>query len=223
MGLNQITRDTRFFLHCIQAFCFTGIMAPIATADIQDVVLDTPANAFPSSIKAPSPPCLVTDFIRYQVNRDPDAFAVHVENEDPYTYAALWQLVEQIAAKAPFTAGDIVPVCMDPTVEFVASLLAIMACGAAYVVLDPNGSAERNRVIVEDCDAGLVIVHEKYESSFDRALSIEKVLSDDVTVSEASHKLLLHASVGSPSDLAYLVYTSGEKLSQHPSFSSLLA
>lgn len=194
-------------------------MAPIATADINDSVLDTPANGFPSSIKAPSPPCLVTDFIRYQVNQHPDAFAVHVENETPYTYGALWQLVEQIAAKAPFVPGDIVPVCMDPTVEFVASLLAIMACGAAYVVLDPNGSAERNRAIAEDCDAGVVIVHEKYESNFERALPIEKVLSHDVTVSEAFHKVLLHGSVGSPSELAYLVYTSGEELLQHLSFS----
>lgn len=190
-------------------------MAPIATADINDHLLDTPLNPSSPLIKSPSPPCLVTDFIRYQVSRDPDAFAVHVEDETPCTYGALWQLVEQIAANAPIVPGDIVPVCMDLTVEFVASLLAIMACGAAYVVLDPNGSAERNRVIVEDCDAGVVIVHGKYELNFERALPIEKILSDASTVSEASSKLVLHGSVGSPSDLAYLVYTSGEELLRH--------
>lgn len=195
-------------------------MAPIATAYINNPLLDTLVNPFSSSIKAPSAPCLVTDFIRYQVKRDPDSFAVHVENETPYTYGALWRLVEQIATKAPFVAGDIVPVCMDLTVEFVASLLAIMVSGAAYVVLDPNGSTERNRVIVEDCDAGVVIVHEKYESNFVQALPIEKILSSDVT--EKSHKLLLHGSVGGPSDLAYLVYTSGEKLLQNTSFCLLL-
>jgi non-ribosomal peptide synthetase component F len=153
---------------------------------------------------------LVTDFIRYQVKRAPDAFAVHVENEAPYTYEALWQLVQQITTKAPFVPGAIVPVCMDLTVEFVASLLAIMVCGAAYVVLDPSGSAERNRVIVEDCNAGVVLVHERYQSNFVRALPIENILSNDVT--EASHTLLIHGPIGSPSDLAYLVYTSGEEL-----------
>src|ERR1700678_818042 len=125
-------------------------MAPIATADLNYPLLDAPVNLLSSSSKAISAPCLVTDFIRYQVKLNPQAFAVHVEDENPYTYAELWQLVEQIAATAHFAPGNIVPVCMDPTVEFVASLLAIMVSGAAYVVLDPNGSAERNRVIVED-------------------------------------------------------------------------
>ena len=197
-------------------------MAPIATADIDNRLLDAPVNLFFSSSKAPSAPCLVTDFIHYQVKLNPQAFAVHVEDENPYTYAELWQLVEQIAVRTSFAPGNIVPVCMDPSVEFVASLLAIMICGAAYVVLDPNGSKERNRVIAEDCDAGAVIVHERYGSNFKRVLSIEKVLSNDDTVPEASHKKLLHRSVASPSDLAYLVYTSGEELPQHQSFSLLL-
>lgn len=192
-------------------------MAPIATAYINDSMLNTPVNPFSSSIKAPSPPCSITDFISYQVEQNPDAFAVHVENETPYTYGALWQLVQQIASTAPFASGDIVPVCMDLTVEFVASLLAIMVTGAAYVVLDPNGSTERNRVIVEDCNARVVIVHEKYKSNFLQALPIERIISNDVT--EPSQSLLLQRSVGSQSDLAYLVYTSGEKLLQQLSFS----
>lgn len=192
-------------------------MAPIATAYINDPMLNTPVNLFPSSIEAPDPPCLVTDFIVYQVKQDPDAFAVHVENEAPYTYGALWQLVQQIATTAPFVPGTIIPVCMDLTVEFVASLLAIMVTGAAYVVLDPNGSTERNRIIVEDCNAGVVIVHEKYESNFSQALPIERIMSNNVT--EAPDKLHLQGFVGSPSDLAYLVYTSGEKPLQDLSFS----
>ncbi|THC89640.1 hypothetical protein EYZ11_010916 [Aspergillus tanneri] len=167
-------------------------MAPIASADINNPLLDAPVNLFPSSSRAPSAPCLVTDFIRYQVKLNPQAFAVHVEDENPYTYADLWQLVEQIVARAPFARGNIVPVCMDPTAEFVASLLAIMVCGAAYVVLDPNGSAERNRDIAEDCDAGAVIVHEKYEPNFERALSIEKVLSNDSSTGTPKGVLISH-------------------------------
>lgn len=196
-------------------------MSPIPTAYIDDSILNTPVNPFSSSIKAPSPPCLVTDFIRYQEKQNPDAFAVHVENEAPYTYGALWQLVQQIATTAPFASGDIVPVCMDLTVEFVASLLAIMVTGAAYVVLDPNGSTERNRVIVEDCNARFVIVHEKYKSNFLKALPIERIMSNDVT--EVYQNLFPQGSVGSPSDLAYLVYTSGETILQPSSFSFILS
>ncbi|KAJ5917883.1 Nonribosomal peptide synthetases (NRPS) [Penicillium verhagenii] len=181
-------------------------MAPIAIADLKKP-FDVPIDISLSS-KAPCSPCLVTDFVRYQVKLRPQALAVHVEGEDPYTYAELWKLVERIATLALFAPDSIVPVCMDPTVEFVASLLAVMLCGAAYVVLDPNGSAERNRLIVEDCDAGVVIVHERYESIFDRALSIESILSDN-SIRQDSHNEVPSGSVASPSDLAYLVYTSG--------------
>ncbi|KAH8797765.1 hypothetical protein F5884DRAFT_151489 [Xylogone sp. PMI_703] len=153
----------------------------------------------------PAAPCLVTDFIRYQVETNSEAFAVHCEHEQPYTYSELWQLVNQIVAKSTFAPGVIIPVCMDPTVEFVATLLAILVSGSAYVVLDPEGSPERNRVIASDCGNETVIVLEKYASLFDHATSIESILSSEVAPA-ASRR----SASASPSDLAYMIYTSGK-------------
>ncbi|PYI05173.1 acetyl-CoA synthetase-like protein [Aspergillus sclerotiicarbonarius CBS 121057] len=178
-------------------------MPPIANSDLGDTFLDGPVNHSLPLSKAPRAPCLVTDLIHHQVKLDPQALAVQEENERAYTYAELWQLVEQIAARAAFAPGDIVPVCMDPTVDFVASLLAIMLCGAAYVVLDPEGSAERNRRIVDDCGAAQVVVNDQYATRFSQPLSIEALLS------EPAQTTSLHKSGASPSDLAYLVFTSG--------------
>ncbi|KAJ6116028.1 hypothetical protein N7523_006445 [Penicillium sp. IBT 18751x] len=151
--------------------------------------------------------CTVTDLIRYQVETNPEALAVHCEHERPYTYRELWQIVERIAANAAFAPGSIVPACLDPTIEFVATLLAILVSGAAYVVLDPQGSHERNRAIVADTGSDFVVTHRKYTSLYEEAVSVE-----DLLINEAAQKDLdsLPPLTGpSPSDLAYLIYTSG--------------
>ncbi|KAK4865062.1 hypothetical protein LT330_001685 [Penicillium expansum] len=194
-------------------------MAPIATKHlISSDTLHSPATTLKQKVtnvtqyqatsSPPSAPCLVTDLIRYQVETNPEAFAVHCEHEEPHTYHELWQLVEQIALNARFTSGSIVPVCLDPTIEFVASLLAVLVSGAAYVVLDPEGSPERNRAIVTDTGADSVLSNHKYAYLFEKAISVEDLLSVKETVQGYSDSLPLVPG-SSPSDLAYLIYTSG--------------
>ncbi|RAH78998.1 acetyl-CoA synthetase-like protein [Aspergillus japonicus CBS 114.51] len=178
-------------------------MSPVAEAGLEGAVLDGQVKPFPLPSKAPQVPCLVTDLIHYQVQQNPQATAVEEENNRGYTYGELWQLVEQIAAKADFAPGEIIPVCMDLTVVFVASLLAIMLRGAAYVVLDPAGSAGRNQRIADDCGAPYVMVNDNYVGTFTRALAIEALLAEPTSTPSQQ------TSGATPSDLAYLVYTSG--------------
>lgn len=101
----------------------------------------------------PSVSCLV----RYQVETNPGAFTVHYENEELYTYHELWQIVKQISFNTRFAPGSIVPLCLDPTIEFVAGLLALMVSGAAYVVLDPGDSLEHKWAIVADTGTDAVL------------------------------------------------------------------
>jgi non-ribosomal peptide synthetase component F len=196
------------------------IMAPIASKHLMPShTLHSPVTTLKqkatkvtqaqATSSPPSAPCLVTDLIRYQVETNPEAFAVHCEHEEPYTYHELWQIVEQIALNARFVSGSIVPVCLDPTIEFVAGLLAIMASGAAYVVLDPEGSPERNRAIVADTGADSVLSNHKYNYLFEKAISVEDLLSMNEAV-EGYFIIPPHVPGPSPSDLAYLIYTSGE-------------
>lgn len=132
---------------------------------------------------------------------------MHCENEEPYTYHELWQIVEQFALNARFASGSIVPVCLDPTIEFVAGLLAIMVSGAAYVVLDPEGSPERNRAIVADTGADSVLSNHKYSYLFEQAILVEDLLKEAAQGYFVNPPLV---SAPSPSDLAYLIYTSGK-------------
>ncbi|KAJ5250086.1 hypothetical protein N7489_000496 [Penicillium chrysogenum] len=193
-------------------------MAPIASKHlIPSHTLHSPATTLKQKVanviraeatsSLPSAPCLVTDLIRYQVETNPEAFAVHCEHEEPYTYHELWQIVEQIALNARFASGSIVPVCLDPTIEFVAGLLAIMVSGAAYVVLDPEGSPERNRAILADTGADSVLSNHKYYYLFEKAISVEDLLSNEAV--EGYFIIPPHVPGPSPSDLAYLIYTSG--------------
>ncbi|KAJ5093145.1 AMP-dependent synthetase/ligase [Penicillium angulare] len=189
-------------------------MAPIATQYLLDspphhtinskFKIDNTSSHKEAVIELPSAPCLITDFIYYQVKKNPDAPAVHCEYEQPYTYHQLWSIVQSIASSANILPGSIIPVCLDPTVEFVASLLAIMVSGAAYVVLDPEGSVERNRAIVKDTGADFVITNGKYSSFFETSVRVKDLLSSP----EVSQEELEFPS-SSHSDAAYLIYTSG--------------
>jgi non-ribosomal peptide synthetase component F len=186
------------------------------TLDLPTAEVVSDLNGIPVTEMFPSKPqagpFMVTQLIRHQVEMSPQRFAVHCEHEQPYTYAELWDLVGQIVKQANFAPEHIIPVCMDPSVEFVATLLAILLSGAAYVVLDPDGSLERNRLIVADCNATAVVVQEKYASMFDHIISIERVLS----VPEAARQSRNNISDlpgASSSNLAYLIYTSGESSS----------
>ncbi|EAW12158.1 nonribosomal peptide synthase SidE [Aspergillus clavatus NRRL 1] len=184
-------------------------MAPVALRDVAESpelegtqIVPTKITSIPS-LNHPSPPCLVTDFIKYQVESNPEAPAVHCEQEQPYSYAELWQLVLQIANAGQFRSGRIIPLCMDPSVEFVATVLAILWSGSAYVILDPEGSAQRNRVIAADCGVEPVVVHEKYALLFDESVSIESIRSSTLPLEDLS------SPTTNSSDLAYLIYTSG--------------
>ncbi|KAJ6141375.1 hypothetical protein N7470_009765 [Penicillium chermesinum] len=174
-------------------------MAPIASQYLLDssplhtinskLQLEYTSSHQEAAIRPPSAPCLITDFVHYQVKSNPDALAVHFQ---------------KIASGANIPPGSIVPVCLDPTVEFVASLLAVMISGAAYVVLDPEGSVERNRAIAHDAGANFVLTNRRYSSSFETSVEVEDLLSSpEAPRGEAK------VPRSSPSDLAYLIYTSG--------------
>lgn len=193
-------------------------MAPIASHHLMEspplegptttVKRELAAKSALTTASPPSAPCLVTDFIRYQVQTNPNALAVHCEHEEPCTYSDLWHIVEQIFLNARFAGGSIVPVCLDIGIEFVATLLAIMVSGAAYVIFDPEGSQERNRAIASDTSADSVVSSLKYASSFERVVLVEDLLSTEAAPGHLISPLAVPGP--SPSDLAYLIYTSGK-------------
>jgi len=96
---------------------------------------------------------------------------------------------------------------MDPSLELIASVLGVLSAGAAYVILDPNGSVERNRSIITETKAPIVLTSAKYAGLYDGSIAVERIIDR-----AAPHRRDSHAGDVphfDPSSPAYLVYTSG--------------
>lgn len=156
-------------------------------------------------------PCCVYDFIKYQVATQPEAPAVQFSTSECVTYLQLSELATDIVLALDIQPHTIVPVCMDSSVRFIATILAILKVGAAYVVLDPHGSPERNRGIVDDCNANVVVVDNDYAPFFEKSVVLDSLgkSSQKGCLPCDSHGPIQDSDVGAD-DPAYLVYTSGK-------------
>ena len=157
--------------------------------------------------RVPKAPCRVFDFILHQVQTQPNAPAVQFGKSKPITYLELSGLTTRIVSALSIRRGSIVPICMNASVEFVATILAIIQSGAAYTILDPRGSVGRNNIIVEDCKANIVVVDQAYAPLFDKSIVLESAIAKHSFNGESSS---IENDDVKASDIAYLVYTSGK-------------
>ncbi|KAL8820770.1 MAG: hypothetical protein Q9223_001086 [Gallowayella weberi] len=142
--------------------------------EVQLKVLDEKQNA-PGNL--PVPPCCIFNYIKHQVNTKPDAPALQYELNPAVSYAELDKLTEKITRVLSIRKGTIVPICMDVSINLVATIVATLRAGAAYLVLDPHGSVERNNCIIEDCTADIVVVNAQYAPSYEKGLVLDSALS----------------------------------------------
>ena len=89
--------------------------------------------------------------------------------------------------------GRVVAVSQSRSPEALASLLAVLKAGAAYVPIDPAWGSDRQRFVIEDSGACLIVGGDAIESAAMRA-SVPAPFPDDTSRG---------------GDLAYLMYTSG--------------
>ena len=167
-----------------------------------------------SSLLSPVPtaPCCISDFIDYQIRVQPNAPAVQFQSDKAVTYAELGKLSDRISLALSIPQRSIVPICMDVSVEFIGTILAILKSGAAYLVLDPKGPKDRNKTIIESCNATTVIVDEQYDLPDQRSISLKDALLQ-VRTMDTGTKNLVDATA---SDQAYMIYTSGKSTTKSP-------
>lgn len=163
-------------------------------------------------LASPKAPCRVHDYVNHHISTRPDSPAIQFESAAPITYSQLDKMASHISKALSIKPNSIVPICMDVSVEFIATILAVLRSGAAYCVLDPGGSVERNNGIVEDTNASMVLVHRIYGKLFgNRGLSIEDALSKEVI----EHPETRNEVETTTDDAAYLVYTSGKRAEEY--------
>lgn len=107
--------------------------------------------------------------------------------------------------------GDRVGLCIDRSPEAIAAMLGVFKAGAAFVPLDPEYPIDRIRFMIEDASIKVIITNDKQSNA--QANAIEKALHL-TWIDSADNEFALQSDAFEdhsvkPTDLAYIMYTSG--------------
>jgi len=136
-------------------------------------------------------PALLHEIIAIGADRHPDRIAFRCAGEE-LSYAAL---ASDVAARAGqlvemgVRPGDRVGVMLPKCLQSAAAVYGVMACGAAYVPLDPGMPAARLVSIVDDCDLRVLITHSVCQRTLVRALADGMSLTNIITVDSTADAL----------------------------------
>lgn len=140
-----------------------------------------------------------------QVALSPNAVAV-IDEHRSITYAELDRLAESIAAELPHKS-DFIGIVMDHGAEMIASMLAVLRVGAAYVPAEPTFPIERIQFMLTEADVDAVITQRVYDGLFRYARRVF-IEPGRAIPTDADDKPVKNAAPSSV-DLAYVLYTSG--------------
>ena len=145
-----------------------------------------------SEIETQTIPCYFAE----QVKRTPGNIAVIFKGKNTLhiTYEKLNQLVDRLAqhlSERGIHEGTIAGLMLEPSIEMIIGILAILKSGGAYLPIDPGFPQERIEYMLKDSGAKLTINHEFLKEAPQAPL-------------QHSALSILHSN-----HLAYIIYTSG--------------
>ena len=153
---------------------------------------------------------LIHETIEHQAQVRPRATAVDCEGET-LTYAELNRRANQLAHYLiRLGVGPETPVAvyLQPSLDMVISLLAILKAGGGYVPLSPACPPDRLSFMLEDTQAALLLTQESSLSALPHRRP-EVICLDTEFDSIASESQENPAVAMAPDNLAYVIYTSG--------------
>nr|QEO75075.1 condensation domain-containing protein [uncultured bacterium] len=147
-----------------------------------------------------------------QVLRTPDAVAVEFEGIR-LSYAELNERANRLAhllIERGMGRESLVALAMPRSEEWIASMLAAVKAGAAYLPLDPNQTEERIRQILSDAAPSVVLVDKDSRGALEQLVAHPLVVDDNDTSAETDAMPPWNPVVPvSRNGLAYVIYTSG--------------
>ena len=146
----------------------------------------------------------IPGLVERQARREPGATAV-VEGGRRLTYGELLDRARALAGSlraAGVEPGDRVGILLPRSLDSVASHLAVLIAGAAYVPLDPQHPPARIARALADAGAGVVLCAGTLGANL--PAGVEAL---DVDAAAAGEPIA--TAGGGPEDLAYVMYTSG--------------
>ncbi len=164
-----------------------------------------------NNTSVPVPDIFIPDIFGKWADKNPDKTAV-ISGDKKLTYSGLDQFSNQIARylkKTGVRDGAIVAVCLDKSVELVASFLGVLKSGCSYLPIDPVLPDERIQYMCEDSDSEVVITKLSLKDKFN-SISDDKliILEDSINEINAISKEKTNTEIDGQS-IAYVIYTSG--------------
>lgn len=152
---------------------------------------------------------LIHSLIEEQAENAPNCVAVQFELQQSLTYQQLNATANAVARQLGPVRGTIIPISITRSANIIIALLAVLKAGAGYVLLSTDSPLERNRFIVKDTKAPLVIIDETSKGWFTSTseVSIEALVANSKAMDPRYHTDL--NIYQSSSDIAYVIYTSG--------------
>ena len=143
----------------------------------------------------------IVEAFEQQVHNTPSNTAL-ITSERRITYAELNDKANEIALQIPH-GQQFIGLVVDHSIQMIASILAILKTGAAYVPVEPSFPLERIHYIFNECGVSSVITQQQYTAALQ---SYDVVVLDDTHLLSKEHYFSRTLSKNSA---AYVLYTSG--------------
>ncbi|MCB9251759.1 MAG: amino acid adenylation domain-containing protein [Flavobacteriales bacterium] len=126
-------------------------------------------------------------------------------------YPELHKRSDQLAhylLKSGVQKEEMIPVCMERSIDLVVSILAILKTGAAYVPIEPVYPTDRIQFILKDTGARFILCSETFDHEISNKV---KRITPGIALKEYTKQEYGRSPVIEiqPSNLAYVIYTSG--------------
>jgi len=153
----------------------------------------------------------IVDLFEQQVEKTPGSIAI-VFQEKQITYRELSDRSNQFASYLKLKGihkGQLVPICMERSIEIIIGIWGILKAGGAYVPIDPTYPHERIDYILNDIAAPVLITDSttNYQSRSNNNFEAIDLQSDWATI--ANQPVSKIAVDINAEDLCYIIYTSG--------------
>ncbi|GAA4973310.1 amino acid adenylation domain-containing protein [Algibacter aquimarinus] len=149
------------------------------------------------------------ELLQIQADKSPKSIAIDF-NDIETTYEDLQKKANQLAhylLNQGVKPGDFIGVALIRSTELVATLMAILKCGAAYLPLDPSYPKKRLEFMLQDSEVKYLITNEASRNSFSNSINIlfiEKALAILPKFPNTPLDIIVNQN-----SIAYLLYTSG--------------
>lgn len=166
----------------------------------------------------------LSDYLQTSAERFPDRVAIVDPDGSQTRYKVLNEQASRLAGflkSRGVTAGDRVGLLLPKSAATLTAIFGILKARAAYVPVDYSAPGGRITSIFQDCQvraiftdaAGFNLLKKEYGGSLPKTIIVignEPVGNEAVAWKTAlSHSLINEAVAAKPTDLAYILYTSG--------------